>query len=123
MPVYLQFGDIKGDVTEAAHVDWIGLTSAQFGTFRHEQGRPIGHDLTDITVSKGPDRATQPLMREALAGNPKPATIDFAREDGPVYMSVNMTGAAIASWHVTGSGPQATEWLTFNFTKVEFVKT
>src|SRR4051794_34809100 len=36
MPIYMKYGDVKGNVTSGDHKDWIELTSCQFGT-----GRPM----------------------------------------------------------------------------------
>lgn len=123
MPIYLKYGDIKGDVTESGHTDWIELSSAQFGTFRYEPGRPTGHTIEEIVATKGSDRASQPLMRESLGGKATAATIDFAERNGHVYLAVNMTGTLISSWSVSGGGDRPTESLTLNFTKVEFKST
>ena len=124
MPIYLNYGDIKGDVTESAHVDWIELESVQFGSVRYDPGGPVGHKVSEVVVTKGPDRASHPLMRESLGGKPTPATIHFAKGDGHVHLTVNLTGTVISSYKFSGKGgDRPLETLTLNFTNVEYVRT
>ena len=71
MPVYLKYGDIKGDVTEPAHAGYIELTSAQWGVGRGVS-TPTGGSadrggsapsVSEIVVTKGSDSASARLIQ------------------------------------------------------------
>ena len=79
MALYMKFkdGEVKGDVTAQGFVDWINLSSFQFGV-----GRGIGMgvgsmsnrevslpSLSEITISKNFDPATPLLMKHSMATN------------------------------------------------------
>ena len=34
MPIYMQYGSVKGDVTESSHTSWIELVSVNWGVNR-----------------------------------------------------------------------------------------
>src|SRR5207342_1791857 len=87
MAIYMQLDGIKGDVEEAGHKDWIQLNSFQWGC-----GRGIGSPrssasdresseaaVSEITVTKVVDEASTNLLRAALWGKGKKATIHFTR--------------------------------------------
>jgi type VI secretion system secreted protein Hcp len=127
MPVFLKYGQIKGDATEAGHRGWIELTSAQFGASRRidsrDRERPRGSaNISDITVTKNNDSASMSLQREALNGRPVTAFVDFVLQDGSVSLRLEMSGTMISSLSLSG-GSDATETLTLNFTKIEITST
>jgi type VI secretion system secreted protein Hcp len=113
MPVFLKYGDIKGDVTEPAHRSYIELISAQWGQSRSPT-------ITEIVVTKGSDSASARLFSEATSGSAVTAIIDFVGDDGSVSLRLEMTGALISSCQISGSGGDALESYTLNFTKIEF---
>jgi type VI secretion system secreted protein Hcp len=115
MPVFLKYSDIKGDVTEPAHRSWIELTSVQLPANRSS--------ASEIIVSKMADSASTGLFRESVNGQGVPAVIDFVRDDGTVYLRIEMSGTMIASYSVSGTGDSSMETLTLNFTKLEFKST
>jgi type VI secretion system secreted protein Hcp len=116
MPIYLKYGkDIKGDVKEPAHREWIELESAQLGQSRG--GSPTS---SEIVLTKKPDSASVHLMREAISGKGVNAIIEFTRADGSVYLRVELEGTLISSYSISGTGGNASETLSLNFTKVEY---
>jgi type VI secretion system secreted protein Hcp len=131
MPVYLKYGNITGEVTEPAHRGWIELSSVQWGVGRGvssptggSAGRESGSsNVSEIVVTKNVDSASTALFRESLSGEGVSAVVDFVRDDGSVYLRVAMSGTLIASYTLSGSGDDATESLTLNFSKVEFKST
>lgn len=136
MPIYLKYGDIKGDVTEPAHSGWIELMSVQWGVSRGV-GSPVspggwkegsGPSVSEISVTKKTDRASNRLMNESLSGKGVTAVVDHVKDSGgvaTVYLRLTMSETLISSWQISGSGGKGdqsppTESLTLSFTKIEF---
>ncbi len=122
MPTYLKYGNIRGDVTEDAHRGWIELTSLQLGVGRRIGGGGATPSVTDVTVTKGPDSASNALFRESTGGSPVDAVIDFLRDDSSVSLRYTMSNTMISSWSASGGGDSGpvTESMGLNFTKIEF---
>jgi type VI protein secretion system component Hcp len=55
-----------------------------------------------------------------MSGSAVTAVIDFVDDDGSVTVRLEMTKAVISSFQISGSGGDALESFTLNFTKVEF---
>ena len=137
MPIYLKYGDIKGDVTDSAHAGYIELTSGQWGVGRGVKTPTSGSadregaapSVSEITVTKTSDSTSSRLFTESVRGQPKvDAVVDFVRndpDDQSVYLRLEMSETMISSWTISGSGgpDTATEALALNFKKIEFKKT
>jgi len=76
MPIYMNYNDIKGDVTEANHTGWIELHSFQWGVGRGISS-PTGASadreasapsVSEIVVTKAQDAATTKILNEAYQG-------------------------------------------------------
>ena len=131
MPVYMQYGNILGDVTESSHVNWIELTSVQWGVSRSATN-PTGSAakrniaaprITELVVSKPQDVASVPLILESLKGTPKTVKIDFARtgqDRAEVYYSISLSGAVITAFAQAATTDRPNETLTLNFTEISF---
>ncbi len=125
MPIFLKYGDIKGDVTEDAHRGWIELTNLSFGVSRgtgRSGSEGSAPSMSDLLVTKGQDSASPALNREAVSGRPVDAVIDLVRDDSSVSLRYTMSNTMISSWSVSGGGDSGpvTESMGLNFTKIEF---
>jgi type VI secretion system secreted protein Hcp len=134
MPIYMNWGNsvppkIKGDVTAVGHVDWIELSSAQYGMGRNVTA-PTGNSrqpssgptISEMVITKGNDSSSPSLFRESVNGEGTPVLIDFVKiEASPViYLQLKLTNVLISRAVVSGGGGRATESLTLNFTKLEW---
>ncbi len=128
MPIFLRYGDIKGDVKEPAHRGWIELTSFQWGVGRsvtsvgsatRESSAP---SVSEIVVTKLHDSASTRLFNESVAGQGTKAIIDFVKGDGTVYLRLVLDNTMVSGYSISGGGgaTRPSETVTLNFTKVEF---
>ena len=134
MPIYVKYGDIKGDVTADGHKGsegWFEVNSFQWGVGRgissptggaadREASAP---SVSEITVSKPMDIASYALLNEALQGEGQPCTIHFCKTDKGVletYASYILDDCMISGYSVSSGGDRPSETVSFNFTKVEY---
>jgi len=131
MPIYMKYGDIKGDVTSESHEKWIELNSFQWGVGRgissptgasadRESSAP---SISEIVVTKMQDTATTSLLDEALQGEGKKVEIDFVKTDGKkleTYMTYKLEDVLVSGYSVSSGGDRPSESLSLNFTKIEF---
>jgi type VI secretion system secreted protein Hcp len=129
MPIYLKYGAVNGDVTEANHTSWIELNSFQWGVGRGI-GSPTGASadreasapsISEVTVTKAQDVATIGLLTEALQGEGLDATIDFCKTDKgqlEVYLEYVLSNCMISGFSVSSGGDRPNESLSLNFTQV-----
>ena len=129
MPIYMQYGSLKGDVQEASHPNWIELSATSWGvnrTVSSPSGAAAGRVLsaprvTELVVSKGQDVATIPLVQEALQGAPTAVEIDFVRtgsEQMEVFFTISLKDAIITGFSQSSASDRPVENLTLNFTQV-----
>jgi type VI secretion system secreted protein Hcp len=131
----MDFDGIKGDVTESTHDKWIELSSLQFGVGRGIGGTAPGAskgreaslcNISEITVSKPADSASQDLMREAMIGAVpgKTVKIELTRvgpgDEPIVYTSFELEETMISGFSYSSSGDQPHESLSLNFTKITY---
>ena len=123
MPLFLKYGDVKGEVTEPAHRGWIDLKSAQIS------GRGIaqssGHSgstprVSEVVLTRAQDAASNALQRETLKGEGVFAAIDFLRDDGGVYLRLEMTQTLISGYAQTKGGRTAEESVTLTSPNIEW---
>jgi len=131
VPIYMQYGDLLGDVTEATHTNWIELTSVNWGVNR-PVSNPAGSAtarvvsaprFSELVVVKDEDNVTIPLIQESLGGEPKLVKIDFVRTNQDrmeVYYSIQLTETLITGLSQGSGGDRPTESLTLNFTQISF---
>jgi type VI secretion system secreted protein Hcp len=129
MPIYVQYGTIKGDVTAAGHEKWIEVNSFQWGVGRgissptggaadREASAP---SVSEIVVTKPTDAATVDLVKQALEGEGEDVTIDFCKTDQGklnVYLSYTLNNTMISGYSTSSGGDRPQESLSFNFTKI-----
>src|SRR5207248_2974547 len=89
MPIYVQYGDIKGSVTAEGHTEWVDVNSCQWGVGRGI-GSPTGRDanreasspsISEVVVSKSMDKSSFKWLESALQGEGVTCTIDFCKTD------------------------------------------
>lgn len=130
MPIYMKYGAVKGDATEEGHKDWIEIGSFQWGVGRaistptggaknRESSAP---SISEITVTKGHDIATVPLVQELYQGHGKDCDIDFVATDKGklrIYMSIKLTNTMVSGYSFNSGGDRPSESVSLNFTKIE----
>ena len=113
MPIFLKYGNIRGEAKEPAHRSWMELESASFS--------PHGsRAISEISVSRRSDSASIHLQQQAIGGAQVSAIIDFVRAQGGVYLRLELSGTMISSYSLSSDGDRPTEALTLNFSKMEY---
>ena len=129
MPIYMTFGDIKGDVTAEGFADHIEVNSAQFGIGRGIASPTGGSadreatapSVSEIVVTKPLDKASGRLFEEALYGEGQKAVIKFTKTDKDkleVYLEYELENTLISGYSVSSGGDRPTESVSLNFTKI-----
>jgi type VI secretion system secreted protein Hcp len=129
----MKYDGINGDVTEEGHKDWIELGSVQFGVGRSIGGTASGAakgreaslcNVSEITVSKPGDSASQDLMREAMIGAVpgKTVKLDFCTtgqgDQAETYIKLELEECMISGYSLSSGGDRPMESLSLNFTKI-----
>ena len=132
MPIYIKYGDIKGDVSAEGHKGtdgWVEVNSFQFGIGRgissptggasdRESSAP---SVSEIVVTKPMDKSSYRWMEEALWGEGQAVQIDFCKTDKDkleVYTSYKLENAMISGYSVSSGGDRPSESISINFTKI-----
>src|SRR4051794_34934204 len=116
MPIYMFYPQIEGDVTTKGWEKWIALDQCTFSNGRGLSmtvgagtDREKGHlQVSDVSVSKQYDAASQKLFRESLSGTGQEVKITFTQskegaETQQSYLEITLTNTLISSWS-TGAG-------------------
>jgi type VI secretion system secreted protein Hcp len=130
MPIYMQYGSIKGSVTAAGHAGWIEVNSFQWGVGRgisSPTGSSCDRDasapsVSEIVVTKPTDIATVNILRESLGGEGQEVTIDFSKTDQgalSVYLSYTLSNTLISGYSISSGGDLPEESISLNFTKIQ----
>lgn len=135
MPIYMKYGNIKGDVTAKGHEGWIELQSAQLGVQRQvtsPSGRGANREaskpsVSEIIVSKFQDGTSTNLFRESLQGEGVDVEIHFINSsEDPInpYLTLKLKNTMISGYSVSGhrgaDNSRPLESLVLNFTAVEY---
>lgn len=120
MPIYMKFPGIHG-AGKGKFAGWIELASAQVGSIKRSGGG-ANSVPSDVSISKLQDQTTPHLFRKSLSGNPEKVTIAFVGKDSAPYLIVELEGAVIAGFHMSGNGgpTERFESMTLNFTKITY---
>jgi type VI secretion system secreted protein Hcp len=131
MPIYMNYNDIKGDVTADGHDKWIELNSFQWGVGRGISS-PTGASadreasapsISEIVVTKATDVSSPKLLDDAYHGEGVKVVIDFCKTDKgklEVYMTYTLEDCMISGYSLSSGGERPSESLSLNFTKIEF---
>jgi len=131
MPIYMNYNDIKGDVTADGHDKWIELNSFQWGVGRgissptggaadREASAP---SVSEIVVTKPTDISSPKLLDDAFQGEGVKVVIDFCKTDkGKLepYMTYTLEDCMISGYSLSSGGDRPSESLSLNFTKIEY---
>jgi type VI secretion system secreted protein Hcp len=131
MPIYMNYNDIKGDVTADGHVGWVELNSFQWGVGRgissptgasadRESSAP---SVSEIVVTKATDVSSTKFLNESYQGEGQKVVIDFCKTDKgvlEVYMEYTLEDCMISGYSLSSGGDRPSESLSLNFTKIEF---
>ncbi len=134
MPIYIKYGDIKGDVTAEGHLGsagWVEVNSFQFGVGRGIASPTGGGDdressapsISEIVVTKDMDKSSFSWLEASLWGEGVAVQIDFCKTDKDkleVYCTYKLSDAMVSGYSVSSGGDKPTESLSFNFTKIEY---
>jgi type VI secretion system secreted protein Hcp len=137
MPIYIKYGDIKGDVTAEGHKGadcWVEVNSFQWGVGRgissptggaadREASAP---SVSEITLTKPMDVSSYRWLEEALWGEGQAVTIDFCKTDKDkleVYAQYILSDTMISGYSASSGGDRPSESLSLSFSKFEFVFT
>jgi type VI secretion system secreted protein Hcp len=131
MPIYMQYGDIKGDVTAEGHKEWVEVGSFQWGVGRGISS-PVGGSkdressapsVSEITVTKTQDIASPKLLEAACVGEGVKVKLDFTKTDKgklETYIEVTLEECMISGFSMSSGGDRPIETLSLNFTKIEY---
>jgi type VI secretion system secreted protein Hcp len=134
MPIYMKYGELKGNVTAEGHVGWSELHSLNWGVCRAID-IPVGSaanrestapNVSPLVVTKSADAASTKLLEEALQGEGVAVTIDFCKTDKgklEVYLQFTLRDCMIADHTTSSLGDRPSESLVLNFTKFQMTFT
>jgi len=135
MPIYMQYDGIKGAVSAEGFKEWIELDSFQLGVNRSVSGGARGNReastpaVSDITCSKGQDKASTGIFTAALCGEGKKVVIAFTKTstDGAsqqTYFQITLENVLVSSFSTSANGGDAAsnlhEAFSLNYTKMEW---
>lgn len=135
MAIYMKYDGINGDVTEQGHKQWIELGSLQFGCGRGIGGTGTGAakgreaslcNVSEITVTKPADSASQDLMREAMIGAVPGKTVKFEfvttgqGDQAETYTKFELEECMISGFSLSTGGDRPSESLSLNYTKITY---
>ena len=131
MAVYMKFGDIKGNVTEAEHTNWIEINSLQWGVGRgistptgSAQNREASSpSVSEVVITKEMDGSSTGLFLESVKGTKgTEVKIDLVQTGDPsrTFTRYTLTNALVSGYSVSSGGDRPSESISLNFTKIEF---
>lgn len=130
MAIYMQIGDIKGNVSADGHDKWIELSSFQFGVGRsipmfvgkqtdREASQP---SLSEISCSKVMDDSSPYLFQESVKGDSKKVVIHVVKTGTKKLETVveyTLDSCLVSSYSVTTGGDRPDESFSLAYTKLE----
>jgi type VI secretion system secreted protein Hcp len=130
MAVYMQYAQIKGQVTEANHKQWIELSAWQWGIGRSisavigsSQSRESSlPSIAEMVITKNLDDSSPDLLNYALNDSKgQKVLIEFTKTGAgttpDMYLQFELTNTLISGYSYSSGGDKPTESLTLNFTK------
>ena len=126
--IYMQFGNMKGDVTETKHLNWIELHS-----FKYKSERPVSQEsgsarrsigtpsISQIMATKIMDSATPNLFTDALSGNGSKCIIHFLSDNFEVLTEHVLENALLCHYSMYASTDlmEPIEIIEIAFTRIE----
>ena len=131
MAVFMQFGTVKGEVTQLAHKQWIEVQSFQWGV-----GRGIGSGVgggslrestaptvSEIVVTKVMDVSSGLILKEALGGKAVEVKIEMTQTDNSgkhvAYQKYVLHNTLISGYSMSSGGARPSESISLSFTKFD----
>lgn len=132
MAIYLQFGDIKGNVSAKGHEDWIECTSMSFSVDRDipmtvgtQTNREHSHPtLSEFVLSKQMDDASPYLFNESTSGDSKDIVIHVTKTGTDQLESIveyTLTAALVSSYSISTAGDMPMETFSIAYTRIEML--
>lgn len=131
-PIFMQYGDLSGDVTLKGYAGDIELNSFQWGVGRgissptggsgdRESSAP---SVSEIVVTKTMDKTSAALLRDALAGQGTTVKIFFVDllkgGNSRTYAEYDLDNVLISGYSTSSGGDRPSESISLNFTKVKY---
>ena len=131
MAVFLKYGDIKGEVTQLTHKDWIEVQSFQWGVGRgisagvgggskREASAP---SVSEIVVTKSFDISSPLLLKNAIGGKAVEVKIEFTQTDNNgkhvSFQKYVLTDTLISGYSLSSGGDRPSESISLNFMKID----
>ncbi|HSP42601.1 MAG TPA: type VI secretion system tube protein Hcp [Luteolibacter sp.] len=128
---YIKIGDIKGEVQEKEHLEWVRLDSIEWNVKREitfipggasrESGRP---QLSEVTISKQVDKSSPQLFLNAVGGSGELDTVIIRLVESAtrsVFYELTLSQVLVSSQKQGGKtdDDRPTESVSFNFLKIE----
>lgn len=133
MPIYMKYGDIKGEVLEAGHKEWILIESMSIPVFRSIPQHAKGHERSrgsssagDVPMMRHLDKASPKVFENCCKGEPcKKVELHFTStvkgKEEP-FLKIELENVLISSYAMSHSsgGDRPMESLSLNYTKVSY---
>ena len=131
MAIFLKYGSIKGETTQVTHKDWIEINSMQFGVGRGissgvgggSKREATAPSVSEITLTKTMDIASNLILKEALGGKAVDVKIEVTQTDNSgkhvAYLKYVLTNTLISGYSLSSGGDRPSESLSLNFTKID----
>ena len=125
--IYMQFENMKGDVTEKKHLNWINLHSFKYGAERYvsqESGssrRSIGTpSISKIVATKIMDSATPNLFTDALCGSGSKCIIHLLNNNFDILTEYVLENAMLCHYSMyADTDLDPIEIIEIAFTRIE----
>jgi type VI secretion system secreted protein Hcp len=131
MAIFLKYGELKGEVTQLVHKEWIEISSLQWGVGRGissgvggaSKREATAPSVSEITLTKTYDVASPLLLKESLGGKSVTAKVELTQTDNSgkhvAYQKYILSNALISGYSISTGGDRPSESLSLNFTKVD----
>lgn len=130
--IFLKIDGIDGESKEAAHRDWIEVSSWNWGVQQvttPRDGAGAGKvSVQDLTITKSLDKASPALMQSCATGRRmKEVTLDLTRQknDRQTYFTVKLSDVLVSSYKAGSAADrpdnQPREEITLSFIKIEMI--
>jgi type VI secretion system secreted protein Hcp len=134
MPAYIKIPDVKGEVNEEDHKEWVEVNSVSLPIFRSIQGGAVGvgrsngeTTLGDISVYKTWDSSTPSLASAVANGKFKDEVLihlcSTINDKNVVNLELKLKNVILSSYSFSATGDQSpvpSESITLNYTDVEW---
>ncbi len=132
MAIYLKYGDITGDVTEADHTGWVECDNASLIVKRRITTSPgqgknresTAPSVGALVLTTKTDKTSPQIFELACAGKGETARIHFVRttQNGlETYMEYILSNALVSHYSVYCGAKRPRETLFLNYTHIEMV--